>query len=453
MLEIPLDRGSGVPLHRQVSRHIRRLILSGALPPGSQLPSFREMSWSLKVSRSTVEEAYSDLEGEGLVCLVPRKGVFVALGDGDGGCGLDDEDRCIGACSAPGDTLDLASEVPFEDLVPRREVRRALRWVMGTLGTPGWNAPLDGLPELKCHLAGHSALRGVPALKEQMIVTSGGREGLALCLWALSQRGTKRLWVDRLTYPLAFLQAEAMGMEVRTFGSPRELQGARRGDAVYLIPSFHNPTGRTMGAEERSWVLEAGRDRGLVILEDDTYGELRYGPRSVPALKALELSGDVLYLGSFSQGLFLEVKLGYLLCPQGMMEPLLRAKEMFFGATNLFSQLVALRLFDDGAVPRILDRNRCIVRQRMEVLCRVLGIPMPEGGVFAWLDVPLGGDEFARRLRGLGVEVVPGGRFSPVGEDVRAVRISVASASSSGVRRAARIIRGLADELSSGEER
>lgn len=440
MLEMPLDRTSRVPLHRQVSDHIRRLISSGALPPGSRLPSFREMSSSLKVSRITVEEAYSELEAEHLICLVPRKGVFVAQ---DRPVSL--SQRWRGGVGEESESVDLCSDRACSELMPSGEVARAIRG-LGMEAKVHRPASLAGLEELRAALVGHCALRGVPAVKEQLVVTSGGREGLFLCLWSLRKAGVSRLWVESLTYPTAFLQASELGLTVIPFRSLEELDRARVGDAVYLVPSFHNPTGRVMGLRDRSLALEMSRTRGFRILEDDTYGELRYGPRSVPALKAMDHLGEVLYLGSFSRGLFLDFKLGYLLCPGSLMDHVMLAKANFFGETNPLSQELALNLFEDGAVPRILERNRHLVRVRMESLCGTLGIPMPEGGIFAWLEISRGGSAFSERLAELGVKVAPGAGFSPVGEDVRGVRLSACAVGARELREAIGVIRRVLDD-------
>ncbi|WP_281744740.1 PLP-dependent aminotransferase family protein [Thermanaerovibrio acidaminovorans] len=435
MLEVPLDRTSQVPLHRQLSGHLRRLILSGALPPGERLPSYRQMAQGLSVSRSTVEEAYCELEAEGLLCLSPRRGVFVAP--------LSRSSPQRRGCE---EVLDLGSDEPMGELVPRHPMGRAVRWALGD------QAPSDGdvagLWGLRASLSRYSARRGIASREGDVVVTSGGREGLSLCLWALKEAGVRRLWVERLTYPYAFVQAGLLGLQVVPFARVEDLAGAGVEDGVYLVPSFHNPTGRTMKAPERRAVLEMSHRQGFKVLEDDTYGELRYGPESVPALKAMEGSGQVLYVGSLSKGLFLPMKLGYLVCPGWAAEAVLRVKEPLFGPAPLLSQRIALGLMDSWEVEPILEANRGAVRCRMEALCSPLGIQMPEGGIFAWLDLPVDGDEFAREALRLGLRVSPGSRFSPRGERVMGVRLSVLSAPPEELRRAAGELRGLVERLS-----
>lgn len=428
LLEIPLHRESGTALYQQVAEHLRRLVASGALPPGTRLPGTRVLSDELDVSRTTVMQAYSLLENDGLIRVEGRSGAFV-IGRGTEAGSLPKNEG----------TLDLASGLPSMDLVPVKAISRALREILGpSAETALLGSPPEGLEPLRRALVSHAAARGIPASWESLLVTAGLQEGLSTLLKALAVSGTRTLWVEPLTYPDAVLMAKSEGLEIRCLpGNPAEIPGCvsrmNPSDALYLIPSFHNPLGRTLPLALRRAILAETVRKEVWVIEDDAYGELRYGEESVPALKSLPEAGRVLYMGSFSQVLFPGLRFGYLLLSPSLADGAVAVRKIRTGGASSLVQMLVLRLIESGSLSKALDAARLQMSIRMEALAAALsrelpGYPFvrPEGGIYLWLETPgLEGTEAALMAASRGVRVAPGSDFSVREEKIGAVRLAV----------------------------
>ncbi|MFA0887679.1 MAG: PLP-dependent aminotransferase family protein [Synergistales bacterium] len=428
MLEIPLHRESGTALYFQVAEHLRRLVASGALPSGTRLPGTRVLSEELDVSRTTVMQAYALLESDGLIRLEGRSGAFV-IGRGVESHTLPENEGI----------LDLASGLPSMDLVPVKAISRSLRDILGlSAETALLGSPPEGLEALRRALVSHAAARGIPASWESLLVTAGLQEGLSTLLKALAVSGTRTLWVEPLTYPDAVLMARSEGLKVRCLpGNPADIPGCvsamNARDALYLIPSFHNPLGRTIPLALRRAILEETVRREVWVIEDDAYGELRYGEGSVPALKSLPEAGRVLYMGSFSQVLFPGLRFGYLLLSPNLAESAVAVRKIRTGGASSLVQTLVLRLIESGSLSRALDAARLQMSIRMETLAAALSRELPgysfirpDGGIYLWLETPgLEGAEAAFRAAARGVRIAPGGGFSVLEEKVEAVRLSI----------------------------
>ena len=428
LLEIPLHRESGKPLYFQVAEHLRRLIGSGALPPGTRLPGTRVLSEELDVSRTTVMQAYALLERDGVIRLQGRSGAFVP-------------GKCVeaGILAKGEEILDLASGLPSMDLVPVKYLSRALRDILGLSAEAALlGSPPEGLELLRRALVTHAAARGIPASWEGLLVTAGLQEGLSTLLKALAISGTRTLWVEPLTYPDAVLMARSEGLDVRCLpGNPADIPEcvSRMNplDALYLIPSFHNPLGRTLPLGLRRAILAETVRKGAWVIEDDAYGELRYGEESVPALKSLPEAERVIYMGSFSQVLFPGLRFGYLLLSPTLSENAGAVRRIRTGGASSLVQMLVLRLIESGNLARALDAARRQMSIRMEALAGALSRELPEypfsrpeGGIYLWLGTPgLDGAEAVSLAGKRGIKLVPGRDFSVLGESMEAVRFSI----------------------------
>ena len=271
-------------------------------------------------------------------------------------------------------------------------------------------------------------------------MTSGGRQGLSIAATTLEAAGVRKMWMEELTYPDAMAIASGAGMSVHSI----PLRGDRMdaalsslgpGDAVYLVPSFQNPTGRTIPMDVRSGILDASRKRGFFIIEDDAYGELRFGETSVPALAAMEGAERVMYLGSFSQVLFPGLRIGYSLAPDCLVPNALTALAALAGPVSTPVQLMTAALIASGGLERALSEVRAAMHARMAALAEALsahmpesGFEMPGGGIYAWLPTGgLSGDDASRAAREECVSVSSGRMFHISGKDPFAVRLSISS--------------------------
>lgn len=444
MLEIPIDRASRSPLYLQIAEHLKWMIAEGALEPGFRLPSSRELAASLKVSRTTANAVYRWLEAEGLIQIRGRSGAYVV-----------EKSPPLSPCEGKlPPEWDLFSGSPSPSLLPLSRLYRILKESSSKWG-PCAFYPMDmeGSTDLRRALVRHAVTRGIPARWEELLVTSGGKEALPLCFRSLFERGVSKLFVEGLTYPDAVHMALEEGLEVLPLPfEERELveslEDLEPESALYLIPSFHNPTGRTLSLAARQAILEATAKKGCWIIEDDTYGELRYGGESVPAMKAARGAERVCYLGSFSQLLFPGIRLGYILLPEEMREPFLRFKALRSGPTSSLAQHLILDFIEEGGLEESLETTRQAMGVRMRQICRWLDaflpkrlLERPQGGIFLWiLTDPLSGKEAAQRLLEKGVKVAPGEDFLPQGGTICALRLAISRFSAGEMEPALRIL-------------
>ena len=430
LLEIPLNFREGC-LYLQISSHVEKMILAGTLAPGTRLPGTRGLGEALGVSRSTVMEAYARLCEKGLVIQCGRSGTYVASVSPQQDAGT----------SAKNGFFVMDSELPSRDLIPLDPLWRAARDVLlPPAGDVLAGSPPEGLPELRKALLCHAVLRGIPAKQDEVVVTSGGKDALSTVLRALRGQGRLTVWAEELSYSDIGGIAKNEGLSLRTIPLLAEeslhlLAGLGVKDVLYLVPSFQNPTGRTIVQHLRREILALQEKQGFLIIEDDSYGELRYGEKSIPALKAVEGGEEVVFVGSFSQVLFPGMRFGYILLPSGLKEDYLRVASFRQGHTSSLVQAVMRHFIENGGLASALGKARDILSGRMRALCTALKasfpfLPVyrPEGGMYLWL--PTGGlasREAAARAAGRKVLVTPGDAFALEGKDPLAVRLSLSS--------------------------
>ncbi|MDD4612438.1 MAG: PLP-dependent aminotransferase family protein [Synergistaceae bacterium] len=432
LLEIPLDFMEG-GLYRQITSHLEKMIHAGSITPGSRLPGTRELAKILGVSRSTVVEAYCLLEEKGLIIQKGRSGAFVSPTAAHFSC----------VPVMPADEIHFDQERPTPDLIPFEPLAKIAREVLiEDEGRIMGGCPPEGMAELRMALLEHAVLRGIPACPEEVVVTSGGKDALSTVLCSLKKKGAGRIYAEILTYSGIKDIARNEGMALRHVplladGDISMLENLGERDILYLVPSFHNPTGRTLSTDVRKEILALRKKRGFHILEDDSYGELRYGEKSVPAMKALDEGEGVIYIGSFSQVLFPGMRLGYIVLPAPLKECYIQTAALRQGQVSSLVQLVVWRFIKTGNLSEAIERARSILSVRMDSLYSSLihtfprfPIFRPEGGVFLWF--PTGnaeGGTAAALASSKGVYVSDGGSFSLSGKRICSVRFSIASAS------------------------
>ncbi|MFE4975825.1 enduracididine biosynthesis enzyme MppQ [Kitasatospora sp. NPDC056651] len=301
----------------------------------------------------------------------------------------------------------------------------------------------SGAAPLREALAGRAARAdGHPCEPENVLVTSGTSQALYLIATALASPGDAVL-VDDLCYDLAQklfadcrltlrrVPADAGGVSPE--GLRETLRGLGREGVrpafLYLNPTFHNPTGRTLPVSRRRELLAVAADRGLLVVEDDAYAGLVLDPGAEPppSMSSLANHRGVLRLGTFSKTLAPGLRLGWLLGDPALVGRL--ASHGLFvsgGSLNHVASLAAAVLLDNGEYDRHLAFLREQLRLRRDALVaglRAVEWPepvrfrVPSGGYFLWLE-PMAGRSEAELLRAAapaGVRIAAGSRFGPGG--------------------------------------
>lgn len=383
------------PAYRSLSDGLRLLVADGRIPAGTRLPSERDLTGALGMSRTTVTRAYAVLResgyltsrvGSGSVAALPassaRRGTGAALFPAQ--VGEDDIDLTCAATRAPTGVL-----AAYEDAVQR---------LPGYLAGAGYH--LLGLPELREVIAARYAARGLPTTPEEVMITSGAVAGLCVAARALVRSG-ERVVMESPTYPNSVEALRRAG--ARLVPVPVEPTGwdvpsgvstirATRAAAAVLIPDFHNPTGSLMSDEARAEVGAALRRAGTVPLVDETVVEiaLEDGPRPLPfAVHA----PDTVTVGSSSKSHWGGLRTGWLRAPRRVMDALVESRATVDLGAPVLEQLVLLQLMRDepglGA-----DRRADLVASR-DALAGALRSRLPDirfdvppGGLSLWLQLP-----------------------------------------------------------------
>ncbi len=327
-------------------------------------------------------------------------------------------------------TISFARGAPSPELIPAAELADCAHAVAQREGAAVFSYGSGG---------GYGPLRAWVAERhgvgpERVVLTMGGLLGFVMYAAELLERRPGRVLVEAPSYdrPLKVLARE--GAEIVPLAMDeegldpdaleRELDA--RADApsfLYTIPTFQNPSGRTLSADRRRSIAEIAARHGLPVLEDDPYGLVRYEGDAPPTLHELEGGELVTYTSSFSKTVAPGLRTGYFVLPAseaGAFEE--RANSMYI-SPPFFTQATISEFIDQGRFEPNLERVKAGLRARRDAMLEALeaAFPdgstwsLPEGGYFVWLDLGEGGDvaDLARRADAKEVAFVPGTDFFP----------------------------------------
>ncbi|MEU3724421.1 PLP-dependent aminotransferase family protein [Streptomyces sp. NPDC031705] len=301
----------------------------------------------------------------------------------------------------------------------------------------------DGVPELRAAVAARAAARGLATSADDVLVTTGSQQGLTLLAATLLEPGDTVL-VENPTY-LAALQcfglAGARVLPVPCDGhgllpdALAEITARERPKLLYTIPTFQNPTGRTLPARRRAEVARIAARLGLWLVEDDPYGDLRYEGAHQPWIAAHPGAEDrTALLGSFSKVMAPGLRLGWLRAPAALRRAAVVAKQAADLHTSTVDQLAAAHYLGAHDLDAHVARVRDAYRTRRDALLAGLGGALPpgsewnrpEGGMFVWARLPEGYDAGALLKSAVAHDVayVPGAPFFTGTPDPRTLRLS-----------------------------
>jgi 2-aminoadipate transaminase len=349
--------------------------------------------------------------------------------------------RDILAVTARPEVINFAGGLPAPELFDRTGIAAAFRAVLeDTPARALQYATTEGEPVLREALAARITGRGLPTGADDLLITTGSQQALSLLATALVDPGDTVL-VENPCY-LAALQVFGLA-GARVVAVPgdedgpdpralEELVARERPKLLYTVPTFQNPTGRTMPAGRRAELAAVAARCGLWIVEDDPYGELRYDGEPVPWIAAHEDARDrTVLLGSFSKVMAPGLRLGWLRAPQVLRRACAVAKQAADLHTPTVNQLAAAHYLD--VLDAHVERVREVYGERRDAM--LAGLPdalpagstwtRPEGGMFLWVRLPSSYDTTALLPRVVRHDVayVPGAPFYASAPDPRTLRL------------------------------
>lgn len=201
----------------------------------------------------------------------------------------------------------------------------------------------------------------------------------------------------------------------------KALQEETRAKIIYVIPNFQNPSGLTTSFEKRKGIYELAKKYGLVIIEDNPYGETRFDGEDIPNIKSIDTDGIVVYAGTFSKVISPGMRVGYAIAPKALMAKITVGKQISDVHTNIFSQMIVNEFITncdfDAHISRVKEINRRkykIMSSMLDELCSdMLSYHKTQGGLFLWCKLPDSIDmlDFCGKAIENSVAVVPGNAF------------------------------------------
>ncbi len=266
---------------------------------------------------------------------------------------------------------------------------------------------------------------------DSTIIVSGGQQGIELACRVFCNEGDAIICEDPTfigalnafrsngAEPIG-VPLQADGMDIAALEATAKANPHAR--LLYVIPNFQNPSGITTSYEKRRQIYDIAKKYGLIIIEDDPYGELRFAGEDIPSIKSLDTDGIVIYCSTFSKILSAGMRVGFVIAPEAITSKMVVAKQTSDVHTNLFFQILAHKYMTscdyDGHIEEIRNiyRHKCALMlteiERSFPAC--VEHTTPAGGLFVWCTLPASIDaaEFLGRATAANVRIVPGATFN-----------------------------------------
>lgn len=289
----------------------------------------------------------------------------------------------------------------------------------------------EGYPKLREYLRKYMKEKyDIGSQGDDIIITTGAQQIMDFATKSLVNEGEVIIteapsFIGSLNSFRAY-NAKLVGVEVESDGmNTDKLEEALKANPstkfIYTIPNFQNPSGVTMSLEKRRKVYELAKKYGVLILEDNPYGDLRYSGEFLPAIKSFDTEGIVIYAGSFSKVISPGMRVAYTIAPQEIIQKMTVCKQGSDVHTNIWSQMVCYEFLTKYDFEAHLEKLRSIYREKAKFCMDLLDeYCAPEitydkidGGLFIWCKLPEGVDmpDYVRKAIERKVCVVPGNAF------------------------------------------
>lgn len=414
------DLGATRPAYRGLADALRLAVADGRIAVGTRLPSERDLTTHLGVSRTTVTRAYDVLRELGYLTSRQGSGSVATLPDGArrrGTGGLFPAD-------VADDVLDLTCAATRAPAGVLEAYERALERLPSYLCGAGYLT--YGVPELREAVADRYTARGLPTSPDDVLVTSGAVAGLAVVVRALLRPG-ERVVVEDPSYPntldalrgagarLRGLPVDPTGWDVDEAVRAVATAGAR---AAVLIPDFHNPTGALLADEDRARLGRALAAAGTVPVVDETIVEIDLEGGAMPLPFAAHAPTAV-SIGSSSKSHWGGLRTGWVRAPRGALRSLVEARVTSDLGAPVLEQLVLVELMRRS--PGVTTERRDAIVAARDALAAGLREHLPEasfrvprGGLSLWCELPadLPSSSLAAAAEDEGLLVAAGPRFA-----------------------------------------
>jgi GntR family transcriptional regulator/MocR family aminotransferase len=457
---IRLDRTAAEPLHEQLYRQIRDELRSGSFTSGaSRLPSSRALAVDLGISRLTVNLAFSKLYGEGYLRSKARSGTFVAdplpetfltadklaarpIGRGEpktyrqtwhrprvsGRVKAIPDQRVgkqfdLGALGA-GAGVSLVPGLPAVDEFPIDIWERLRSQVLEQKGVHLLrHASSRGDPDLRKALAAYLCdFRGARCHPDQILIVGGMQQAMLISAMTLLNPG-EPVWIEdpgfhqaRRVFILAGAKVVPKPLDqegIVIARSPKENQPK----IIHVTPSHQYPLGMTMSFERRTALLDFARAHNAFIFEDDFYAEFRFTGPPLPCLQGIDNFSRVIYAGTMSKILYPSLRLGYVVAPEQLIDPLVKIRSTMDQHSSAIDQATLARFITEGFFLRHVKRMRKLYAERREFFIKEFNkllsdrfiLQIPEAGLnfVAWLRCDADFARVARVRAEIGIKPFP----------------------------------------------
>jgi GntR family transcriptional regulator/MocR family aminotransferase len=381
-------------LANQLYEQLRDNIESGRLAPGVQLPPSRLLAAQLGLSRKTISDTYSRLTYENYLVGKIGSGTFVnalnaptqrrqppsQLASATRISKWQDISLPLRHPALEG-TLrcDFIGGATAKTQFPHDEWRRCTQYALRQMSQArGFYSQPQGLPPLRSAIAGHIAFaRGVKCTADDIVVCNGAQQALDLIARVLIEPGCTVAMENPGYTParqlFAAQGAEVVSVPVDSAGIVVE-QIPENAHAIYVTPSHQMPLGMPMSLERREALLKKASRIGAIIIEDDYDSEFRYEGRPTDSLQSMDRFGVVAYVGTFSKTLLPELRLGYAVLPEAILEAVIKAKQLTDWHTSTLPQWALTKFISEGLLNKHIRRCHSIYAGRRErILARFAG--------------------------------------------------------------------------------
>jgi DNA-binding transcriptional MocR family regulator len=447
-------------LYTEVADRVARLIDKGTLRPGQKVPSVRNLSAQLKVSISTVLQAYRLLESRGRIIARPQSGYYVRapLAPTPVTKNLERPARAatkvviadpIGrmlAASTDASYIHLGGAIPSDATLPTRQLNRISAAIArrSKRGMNTYDLP-PGCAELRAQIARRYIDAGCDLAPDDVMTTCGAQEALMLCLRAVTQAGDI-VAIESPTFYGHLQIIEGLGLraleipsccdEGVSLAALAEALRKHKIKACLFVTNAQNPTGSVMPEERKRQLVRLLAKHDVPLIEDDTYGDLVFGSSRAVVCKAFDTSGLVMLCSSFSKTLAPGARVGWC-APGRFYSEVRRGKIAMTLATPTLPQMAIAQFLETGGYEHHLRKVRAFYAEQVQLVSAAVQryfpagtrVTRPAGGFVVWVELPGKCDAMRLYEQALmrKISIAPGPIFSASGRFRNFIRLNCSS--------------------------